>query len=48
MRRTMMAGLVLIPTIALCEPAYHASLAKSGSAQGDLSVTIYSNDLALV
>ena len=43
-----MTGLALIPAIALAQPAPQVAPARGGNAQGDLSVTIYSNDLALV
>jgi hypothetical protein len=43
-----LAGLVLLPSIGFAQPAPQVPLSAGGTAQGDLSVTIYSNDLALV
>jgi hypothetical protein len=48
MRCVMMIGLVLIPSIAWCQPAGQDPLSDTGPAQGELSVTIYTNNLALV
>lgn len=48
MRAAVLAGLVLLPSIAWAQPAPQTLPGNGGTAQGDLSVTIYSNDLALV
>ncbi len=48
MRAAVLAGLVLVPSFALAQPAPQDPPSNGGTAQGDLSVTIYSNDLALV
>ncbi|MDH7638388.1 DUF4139 domain-containing protein [Sphingomonas oryzagri] len=48
MRAAVLAGLVLLPSIAWGQPAPQTPPGAGGTAQGDLSVTIYSNDLALV
>lgn len=48
MRIAVLAGLILAPSCALAQPAPQAPPSAGGTAQGDLSVTIYSNDLALV
>ncbi|WP_454882888.1 DUF4139 domain-containing protein [Sphingomonas oryzagri] len=48
MRAAFLAGLVLFPSIAWTQPSPQTPLDNGGTAQGDLSVTIYSNDLALV
>jgi hypothetical protein len=48
MRASVLAGLVLLPSIASAQPAPQDPPSAGGTAQGDLSVTIYSNDLALV
>jgi hypothetical protein len=48
MRAAFLAGLVLLPSIAWAQSAPQTPPGAGGTAQGDLSVTIYSNDLALV
>jgi hypothetical protein len=50
MRGAVLAGLILVPfpSHALAQPAPQDPPSAGGTAQGDLSVTIYSNDLALV
>jgi hypothetical protein len=48
MRAAVLAGLVLLPSIAWAQSAPQSPPGAGGTAQGDLSVTIYSNDLALV
>lgn len=48
MRVSVLAGLVLLPSIAWAQPAPQELPSTGGTAQGDLSVTIYSNGLALV
>ena len=48
MRRGILAGLVVVPSLAFAQPAPQDPPANGGTAQGDLSVTIYTNDLALV
>lgn len=48
MRSVLLAGLALIPATAAAQVAPSDPPTSSATAQGDLSVTIYSNDLALV
>ncbi|WP_442679687.1 DUF4139 domain-containing protein [Sphingomonas sp. ASY06-1R] len=48
MRVGLLAGLMLVPSMALAQPAPQTPPAVGGSAQGDLSLTIYTNNLALV
>ncbi|MBA2933199.1 DUF4139 domain-containing protein [Sphingomonas sp. CGMCC 1.13654] len=48
MRRAVMASLILAPSMAIAQPTPQDPPGSGGTAQGDLSVTIYSNDLALV
>ncbi len=48
MRAAVLAGLVLLPSIAWAQSAPQSPPGAGGTAQGDLSVTIYTNDLALV
>jgi len=48
MRTAVLAGLILAPSYALAQPAPQDPPSAGGTAQGDLSVTIYANDLALV
>jgi hypothetical protein len=48
MRCVLLAGLLMVPSWAGAQPAPQDPPANGGTAQGDLSVTIYSNDLALV
>jgi len=48
MRAAVLASLVFIPSFAFAQPAPQDPPSNGGTAQGDLSVTIYSNDLALV
>ena len=48
MRHMVLSGLALVPAIALAQPSPKDPPSTGGTAQGDLSVTIYSNDLALV
>jgi hypothetical protein len=48
MRAVAFAGLMLTPCAAIAAPLPQVPTLAGGTAQGDLSVTIYSNDLALV
>jgi hypothetical protein len=48
MRAGVLAGLLWVPSLALAQPTPRDPPGNGGTAQGDLSVTIYSNDLALV
>jgi hypothetical protein len=48
MRAVAYTGLILTPFAAIAAPSPQVPPSAGGTAQGDLSVTIYSNDLALV
>jgi len=48
MRIALLAGLMLTSSMAWADPPAPNSPAGEGTAQGDLSITIYNNDLALV
>ncbi len=48
MRGSLIAALLLLPQTALAQSAPQVPPGAGGTAQGDVSVTIYSNDLALV